>query len=177
MGQTHIGGNLIMANIPGNLPANSTGSLINTVGEAIENSDTGIDEKIELDNEISKANMQYEMQMAALEHQKKQANPADNAIQNRAQESRHPSWLATNIHPILAVCIIGLTFFMYCYIAFSDGSSNKIMAPDSPMRDIVIYMTGALTTVAIQVVSYFFGSSSGSANMGKELNFDNKERI
>jgi hypothetical protein len=30
------------------------------------------------------------------------------------------------------------------------------------MKDIVIYILGALTTVSTQVASYFFGSSQGS---------------
>jgi flagellar basal body-associated protein FliL len=38
------------------------------------------------------------------------------------------------------------------------------------LKDILIYILGALTTVATQVVSYFFGSSSGSAEKTKALN-------
>jgi hypothetical protein len=38
------------------------------------------------------------------------------------------------------------------------------------MKDIVIYILGALTTVATQVVSYFFGSSVGSADKSKTIN-------
>lgn len=38
------------------------------------------------------------------------------------------------------------------------------------MKDVIIYILGALTTVATQVVSYFFGSSTGSADKSKALN-------
>lgn len=149
-------------------------SLVSAVGDAIDKNVTSDAERKELDNEISKANMQYELQMATLGLQEKQAYLADTQSarenQSRVQESANSSWLAKNIHPLLAFSIIGLTFFMYWYIAFSDDSATKIMAPNSPMKDIVIYILGALTTVATQVVSYFFGSSSGSADKSRALN-------
>lgn len=149
-------------------------SLVTAVGDAIDKNVTSDEERKELDNEIGKATMQYELQMAALGLQETQAYLGDTASardnQSRVQESEHASWLAKNVHPILAFAIIGLTFFMYWYIAFSKESSTMLMAPNSPMKDIVIYILGALTTVATQVVSYFFGSSSGSADKSKALN-------
>ncbi len=162
-----------MATTPNNL-SSSTGSLIDAVGHALEEIDTGIDEKKELDSEIGKASMQHEIQMATIGLQEMQAGFSDNASarenQSRVQEAEHASWMAKNVHSILAVGIIGLTFFMYWYIAFSDQSTQKLMAPDSPMKDIVIYILGALTTVATQVVSYYFGSSTGSADKSKAIN-------
>jgi hypothetical protein len=82
------------------------------------------------------------------------------------QESEHASWLSKNVQPMLAVGILALTFFMYWYIVFSP-SSKELMG--TPMKDVVIYILGALTTVATQVVSYFFGSSQGSAEKGRQL--------
>lgn len=163
-----------MANFLTSLFSSGASSLVTAVGDAIDKVVTSDEERKELDNEISKANMQFQIQMATLGLQETQAYLGDTASardnQSRVQESEHSSWLAKNVHPILAVSIIGLTFFMYWYIAFSDESASKIMAPDSPMKDIVIYILGALTTVATQVVSYFFGSSSGSADKSKALN-------
>ncbi len=149
-------------------------SLISAVGDAIDKNTTSDEERKELDNEIGKATMQYQVQMATLGLQETQAYLGDTASarenQSRVQESAHASWLSKNVHSVLALSIISLTFFMYWYIAFSEESTNKIMAPNSPMKDIVIYILGALTTVATQVVSYFFGSSSGSADKTKALN-------
>jgi nitrate reductase NapE component len=162
-----------MANIITSQSGSGTSSLVAAVGDAINKNVTANEEK-ELDNELAKSNIQYQMQMAALGVQETQAHLADTANarenQSRVQESANASWLAKNVHPVLAVGIIGLTFFMYWYIAFSDESTIKIMAPNSPMKDIVIYILGALTTVATQVVSYFFGSSSGSADKSKAIN-------
>lgn len=148
-------------------------SLVTAVGDAIDKNVTTDAERKELDNEIGKATMQYQVQMATLGLQETQAYLGDTASardnQSRVQESEHASWLAKNVHPVLAISIIALTFWMYWYIAFSDKSS-AMLQPGSPMKDIVIYILGALTTVATQVVSYFFGSSSGSADKSKALN-------
>lgn len=150
------------------------GSLVTAVGDAIDKNVTSDEERKELDNEISKATMQHELQMAALGLQETQAYLGDTASardnQSRVQESEYASWLGKNVHSVLALSIISLTFFMYWYIVFSKESSTMLMAPESPMKDIVIYILGALTTVATQVVSYFFGSSSGSADKTKALN-------
>lgn len=154
--------------------SNGASSLVTAVGDAIDKNVTTDAERKELDNEIGKATMQYELQMAALGLQETQAYLGDTASardnQSRVQEAEHASWLAKNIHPLLAFAIMGLTFFMYWYIVFSDTSTSKIMMPNSPMKDIVIYILGALTTIATQVVSYFFGSSSGSADKSRMLN-------
>ena len=148
-------------------------SLVTAVGDAIDKNFTSDEERKELDNELAKSNIQFEQEKAKLGLQETQAYLADTASarenQSRVQESEHASWLSKNVQPMLAVCIIGLTFFLYWYIAFSDNSTDKIMAKDSPMKDIVIYILGALTTVATQVVSYFFGSSTGSADKSKTI--------
>lgn len=163
-----------MANFLTNLFSSGASSLVTAVGDAIDKVVTSDEERKELDNEIAKASMHHEAQMASLGLQEKQAYLADLGSardnQSRVQESENASWLAKNVHSFLAVSIIGLTFFMYWYIAFSDESNSKLTAPNSPMKDIVIYILGALTTVATQVVSYFFGSSSGSADKTKALN-------
>ncbi len=163
-----------MADFLSSLFSSGAGTVIEAAGNAIDKVFTSDEERKELDNALAKANMQYELEMAKLGLQEKQADLADTASarenQSRVQEAEHASWLAKNVHPFLAITIIGLTFFMYWYIVFSDTSTTKIMAPNSPMKDIVIYILGALTTVATQVVSYFFGSSSGSADKSKALN-------
>jgi hypothetical protein len=70
------------------------------------------------------------------------------------------------VQPFLAIVIIALTFGMYWYIVFNGDKKNL---DDSGMKDLVIYILGALTTIVTQVVAYFFGSSSGSAAKSKTL--------
>lgn len=148
-------------------------SLVTAVGDAIDKNFTSDEERKELDNELAKSDMQYQVQMATLGLQEAEAYLADTASardnQSRVQESEHASWLAKNVQPILAVCIIALTFFMYWYIVFSGDPKDSVLAQRPEMKDIIIYILGALTTIVTQVVSYFFGSSTGSADKSKTI--------
>lgn len=162
-----------MANFLTNLFSAGATSLVDAIGDAIDKNVTSDEERKALDNEMGKATLQYDLAMATLGLQEKQTDYADisdaRTNQSRVQEAEHASWLSKNVHPTLAIGIIMLTFFMYWYIVFSDKSVT-ILAKDSAMKDVVVYILGALTTVATQVVSYFFGSSSGSAEKSKTLN-------
>jgi len=161
-----------MANFLTNLFSAGGSSLVDAVGSAIDKNLTSDEERKALDNEIAKATMQHETEMATLGLQEKQAHFADISSarenQSRVQESEQAGFLAKNVHSILAFCIIGLTFFMYWYIVFSDKSA-AILSSNAGMKEIIIYILGALTTVATQVVSYFFGSSSGSSDKLKTI--------
>lgn len=163
-----------MANFLTSLFSSGASTLVTAVGDAIDKVVTSDEEKKELDNEINKATMQYQLQMATLGVQETQAYLADTASardnQSRVQESEHASWMAKNVHSVLAIGIISLTFFMYWYIVFSGDGKSSILAQRPEMKDVIIYILGALTTVATQVVSYFFGSSTGSADKSKALN-------
>ena len=67
------------------------------------------------------------------------------------------------VTPNLALTIIGLTFILFGVLLFDD-------APVEPTRkDILIYILGALTAIATQVIAYYFGSSSGSKDKSDEL--------
>lgn len=155
------------------LVGGGTASLVTAVGDAIDKNVTSDEEKKQLDNELAKSDMQYQVQMATLGLQEKEAYLADSASardnQSRVQESEHASWIAKNVQPMLAVGIIGLTFFMYWYIVFSGDPKDSVLAQRPEMKDIIIYILGALTTIVTQVVSYFFGSSTGSADKSKTI--------
>jgi ABC-type siderophore export system fused ATPase/permease subunit len=158
-----------MANFLTKLFSAGASSLVEAVGDAIDKNFTSDEERKELENEIAKASMQYDIEMATLGLEEKKAFLADTASarenQTRIQESEHASWLAKNVHSILAVSIIGLTFFMYFWII--QGDMNEIAK--SGVKDIVIYILGALTTISTQVAAYFFGSSQGSKDKQKSL--------
>lgn len=67
------------------------------------------------------------------------------------------------VTPILALTIVSLTFILFGILLFDD-------APVEPTRkDILIYILGALTAIATQVIAYYFGSSSGSKDKSEEL--------
>lgn len=159
-----------MANFLTNLFSSGATSLVNAVGDSLDKLVTSDEERKELDNELAKATMAYEVQMATLGVEEKRVEMQDRSSaresQARIQESEHASWLAKNVQPFLAIVIIALTFGMYWYIVFNGDKKNL---DDSGMKDLVIYILGALTTIVTQVVAYFFGSSSGSAAKSKTL--------
>ena len=118
---------------------------------------------------MNKASKEYEVEMATLGFQKTQAYLGDvqsaREQQTRLQESEQAGWLAKNVHSMLAIIIIGLTFILYWSLIFGDSELIK----NEKMKDIVIYILGALTTVSTQVAAYYFGSSQGSADKNKAL--------
>ncbi len=61
------------------------------------------------------------------------------------------------ITPILAIGLLALTFFLFSVVLFNSG------AIDGNRKDLVIYILGVLSAISTQVVTYYFGSSRGSA--------------
>ena len=142
-----------------NFLANQIGSdsLVSGVQQAIGKISATEAEKKERPLEIAKARAASALidVACAREHQGLMEDPGQ------------AGWLVNNIHPLLAFCIMGLTFMLYTLVIVG-GSKEGFLKPET--KDIVIYILGALTTVATQVVSYYFGSSSGSADKSKTIN-------
>ena len=65
------------------------------------------------------------------------------------------------IQPILALLILGSCFLMWYIIMFRDIPKDKEM--------LIAGIVGSLTTISMSVVSFFFGSSSGSAAKQKQI--------
>lgn len=61
------------------------------------------------------------------------------------------------ITPILAASVLLMTFVLFGFVLFDNGSI------DPTRKDILIYVLGVLSAIATQIVSYYFGSSQGSA--------------
>ena len=64
------------------------------------------------------------------------------------------------ITPILALSVIALTFILFYILMFKPVGAEK---------DIIIYVLGVLSAVCTQVVSYYFGSSQGSAQKQTQI--------
>jgi hypothetical protein len=80
---------------------------------------------------------------------------------SREKPKKDKEWLARNIHSLLAIVVLSMTFYLYWQIIFCKLEDGR--------KDIILYLLGALTTISTQVVSYYFGSSSGSASKTEEL--------
>ena len=60
------------------------------------------------------------------------------------------------VTPVLAIGVLLLTFVLFATVMFGGS-------PVDPSRkDLLVYVLGALSTIATQVVAYYFGSSVGS---------------
>jgi ABC-type siderophore export system fused ATPase/permease subunit len=64
------------------------------------------------------------------------------------------------VTPILALSVIALTFVLFYILMFKQVGAEK---------DIIIYVLGVLSAVCTQVVSYYFGSSQGSAQKQTQI--------
>lgn len=157
-----------MANFFTNLISISTDALVKTIATAIDNNITSNEEKKALKNAIAKASMRYQAEIAALalktetylaETERTRFN------QNPVKATENISWIAKNIYSLLAFGIVCLIFWMYWRIIFSGNDSIV----DSAMKDVVIYILGALTTISTQLVARFFGSSQGSAEKSQPI--------
>jgi len=152
-----------MANFLTNLFSTGATSLVDAVGDAIDKNITSDEERKELENELEKAKLTYDVEMKSLglDEEKIYLNDTASARENqsRVQESEEAGFLAKNVHPVLALVIISLTFFLYYWLIMGADGKEAI---NPEMKDIVIYILGALTTISTQVVAYFFGSSKGS---------------
>ncbi|MEN9308582.1 MAG: hypothetical protein RL173_2514 [Fibrobacterota bacterium] len=157
-----------MANFLTNLFSAGASSLVDAVGSAIDKNTTSDAERKALDNELTKAKFQFEIESKTLDLKRDEAYLADvdsaRVNQSRVQESANASWMSKNIQPFLAVVLIALTFYLFWYVIFSPNPSI-----DGPRKDIIVYILGALTTIVTQVVSYFFGSSKGSSDKNDML--------
>lgn len=60
------------------------------------------------------------------------------------------------VTPILAIGVVVLTFLLFGFVLFDTGTI------DPARKDMAIYILGALSSICGMVVSYYFGSSSGS---------------
>lgn len=64
------------------------------------------------------------------------------------------------VTPIIAIGVILLTFVLFYVLMFKQVGNEK---------DIIIYVLGVLSAISTQIVSYYFGSSQGSAQKQKQL--------
>ena len=65
------------------------------------------------------------------------------------------------VTPILALGTVSLTFILFLVIIFAEVNT--------PSKDILIYVLGALTSAMTMVLGYYFGSSQGSKEKSAQL--------
>ncbi len=142
-------------------------TLVDSVGKVLDNVITTKEEKLQLENELRKSEMQYQIELKKLSNEERQMILGDisSARQRevQVQSSEHVSKLSKNVSPILAFGTTLLTMLFFYILVFKPNS----ISDDS--KEIVLYILGVLSAILTQVYSYYFGSSQGSANKAQTL--------
>lgn len=136
-------------------------SIVDSVGNVLDNLVTTKEERGQQENEIKKAEMQYQIDM------KKMSIEDTGSARNREiliAQSDQATKLSKNTLPLLALGTIVLSFALFFILIFSPDS-----IPDRT-KDIVIYILGVLSAVLSQIYSYYFGSSQGNDDKSKTIN-------
>jgi hypothetical protein len=147
----------------------STGAntLVNSVGKVLDNVITTKEEKMQLENEIRKSEMQFQLDLKklSLEEQQMIIGDISSARQRevQVQTSEHATKLSKNVSPLLALGTVVITLALFYVLIFSPST----VVGDS--KDIVMYILGVLSAVLTQIYSYYFGSSAGSAAKSQTL--------
>ncbi|HAQ18241.1 MAG TPA: hypothetical protein DCR40_03290 [Prolixibacteraceae bacterium] len=142
-------------------------TLVNSVGKVLDNVITTKEEKLQLENEIRKSEMQYQLDLKKLSNEEQQMILGDisSARQRevQVQTSEQATKLAKNISPLLALGTVIITLALFYVLIFSPST----VVGDS--KDIVMYILGVLSAVLTQIYSYYFGSSAGSVAKSKTI--------
>jgi hypothetical protein len=127
----------------------------------LDNVVTTKEEKMQLEHEIRKSELQYRLDMKKLSNEEQQMILGDisNARLREVQVLSAPnsSWWTRNTMHVLALGTTTITLVFFYILVFRPDCITK------QSRDIVLYILGVLSATLTQIYSYYFGSSAGSA--------------
>jgi ABC-type siderophore export system fused ATPase/permease subunit len=153
-----------MPNIFQKIFSGGAGDLIDKVAGAVDRFVQTKEEKAAAQIELQKvinSHLEVMEQEATkqLEIQQKEMDSARNREIQIAVADKAPL-LNKIVTPILALSVIALTFALFYILMFKQVGTEK---------DIIIYVLGVLSAVCTQVISYYFGSSQGSAQKQSQI--------
>jgi len=150
-----------------NLFSGGAGSIVDSVGKVLDNVITTKEEKLQLENEIRKSEIQFQIDFKKLtnEEQKMFLDDISSARQRETQiqTSEHATRLGKNVASFLALGTVVLTLGLFYILIFSP----QLIGGDK--KDIILYILGVLSATLTQIYSYYFGSSAGSAAKSQTL--------
>jgi ABC-type siderophore export system fused ATPase/permease subunit len=153
-----------MPNIFQKIFSGGAGELVDKVAGAVDRFVQTKEEKAEAQIELQKvinSHLEVMEQEATkqMEIQQKEMDSARNREIQIAVAEKAPL-LNKIITPILALAVVTLTFILFYILMFREVGNEK---------DIIIYVLGVLSAVCTQVISYYFGSSQGSAQKQSQI--------
>ena len=153
-----------MPNIFQKIFSSGAGDLVDKVAGAVDRFVQTKEEKAEAQIELQKvinSHLEVMEQEATkqMEIQQKEMESARNREIQIAVADKAPL-INKIVTPILALSVVALTFILFYILMFKQVGNEK---------DIIIYVLGVLSAVCTQVVSYYFGSSQGSAQKQSQI--------
>lgn len=135
-------------------------SVSNVVDKFVQTKEEKAEAQLELQKVIN-SHLEVMEQEATkqLEIQQKEMDSARNREIQIAVADKAPL-INKIVTPILALSVVALTFILFYILMFKQVGNEK---------DIIIYVLGVLSAVCTQVVSYYFGSSQGSAQKQSQI--------
>ncbi len=144
-----------------NLFSGGAGSVVDSVGKVLDSVVTTKEEKMQLENELRKSEIQFQLDFKKLsnDEQKMYLDDVEGARQRDAQvqTSEHATKLGKNVASFLALGTTILTLGLFFILIFST------QAIEHDKKDIILYVLGVLSAILTQIYSFYFGSSAGSA--------------
>lgn len=135
--------------------------LVDSVGKVLDNVVTTKEEKMTLENEMKKAEMQYQLDAKKLDIEEQEIYTKDaqdaRTREKDIQSSANATKLGKNVSSYLAIGATILCFSMFACELFIPGVF------DDDNKEMVFYVLGVLSTLLTQVYGYYFGSSAGSS--------------
>jgi ABC-type siderophore export system fused ATPase/permease subunit len=135
-------------------------SVSNVVDKFVQTKEEKAEAQLELQKVINNHLEVMEQEATKqLEIQQKEMESARNREIQIAVADKAPL-INKIVTPILALSVVALTFILFYILMFKQVGNEK---------DIIIYVLGVLSAVCTQVVSYYFGSSQGSAQKQSQI--------
>lgn len=153
-----------MPNIFQKIFSGGAGEIVDKVAGAVDRFVQTKEEKDAVNLEIRKV-VSEELKAMEQEHTKqldvyqKEMDSARNREIQIATADKAPL-INKIVTPLLALGVILLTFILFYVLMFKQVGNEK---------DIIIYVLGVLSAISTQIVSYYFGSSQGSAQKQKQI--------
>ncbi len=143
-----------------NIFSGGAAQLVEKVGDVVDKVTTTKEEKMQLDLEFRKAEMQFqqEMQRLNVEERKLILDDKNSARQmaTSVQTNINATKLNKNVTGYLALGTTLITFTLFGLVIFCKNYF------DSDAKDVVLYILGVLSAILTQIYSFYFGSSMGS---------------
>ena len=147
------------------IASSGTATLVEKIGVAADSIFTNKEELLQAKAEFQKIVNEHEAKMLELQNRELELELKDmESARNRevnVLNIEHAPLINKIIQPLLAILTLGSCFLFWYQMLYADIPVAKQVQ--------IAGITGALTTLSMGVIGYYFGSSTGSASKQKQI--------